>query len=104
MKFLIAITDKADAPVVASAMSTAGFHSTVTDSFGGFLQKENAIILAAIDDSKISAALKIIKDNTSERIVDVPSNVLLGNFKLPPKIKIGRAVAFTVDVDQFFKL
>lgn len=104
MKLLIAITDKADAPVVASAMSTAGFHSTITDSFGGFLQKNNAIILSAIDDTKINAALKIIKASTSERIVDVPSNILLGSFKLPPHIKIGRAVVFTVDVDQFFKL
>lgn len=104
MKLLIAITDKADAPAVVSALTTAGFHSTVTDGLGGFLQQDNAVIMSAIDDAKISAALKLIKDHTTERIVDVPSNVLLGSFKLPPKIRIGRAVAFTVDVDQFFKL
>lgn len=104
MKLLIALTNKTDAPVVASAMSMAGYHSTVTDSYGGFLKKENAIILSAIDDTKVSAALKIIRENTSERIEDVPSDALLGNFKLPTQIKTGRAVVFTLDVDQFAKL
>ena len=104
MKLLIALTNKTDAPVVASAMSMAGYHSTVTDSYGGFLKKENAIILSAIDDTKVSAALKIIRENTSERIEDVSSDLLLGNFRLPTQIKTGRAVVFTLDVDQFAKL
>ena len=104
MKLLIALTNKTDAPVVASAMSMAGYHSTVTDSYGGFLKKENAIILSAIDDTKVSAALKIIRENTSERIEDVSSDLLLGNFRLPTQIKTGRAVVFTLDIDQFAKL
>ncbi|MBP8640009.1 MAG: cyclic-di-AMP receptor [Oscillospiraceae bacterium] len=104
MKLLIAVINKTDAPVVASAMSMAGYHSTVSDSYGGFLKKENSIILSAIDDTKVSSALKIIRDHTSERIEDVPSDVLMGNFKLPTQIKTGRAVVFTLNVDQFAKL
>lgn len=104
MKLLIAITDKTDASEVANAMSMAGFHSTVTDSCGGFLKKENAIVMSAVDDKKVSAALKIIQESTSERIVDVPSDFLMGSFKLPPQVRIGRAVVFTLDVDQFFRL
>lgn len=104
MKLLVAFTNKTDAPVVASAMSMAGYHSTVSDSYGGFLKMENSMILSAIDDTKVSSALKIIRDNTSERIEDVPSDVLMGNFKLPTQIKTGRAVVFTLNVDQFAKL
>ena len=104
MKLLLAITDKTDAPRVANAMSMAGYHSTVADSYGGFLKKENSIIMSAIDDKKVSSALKIIQENTSERIVDVPPDFLLGSFKLPPQVKVGRAVVFLVDVDQFIKL
>ena len=104
MKLLVAFINKTDAPVVASAMSMAGYHSTVTDSYGGFLKMENSMILSAIDDTKVSSALKIIRDNTSERIEDVPSDVLMGNFKLPTQIKTGRAVVFTLNVDQFAKL
>ena len=104
MKLLVAFTNKTDAPVVASAMSRAGYHSTVSESYGGFLKKENSVIISAIEDTKVSAALKIIKENTSERIEDVPSDVLMGNFKLPTQIKMGRAVVFTLNVDQFAKL
>lgn len=104
MKLLIAVIHKTDAPVVASAMSMAGYHSTVLDGYGGFLKKENSIVLSGVDDTKVSSALKIIRDNTSERIEDVPSDVLLGNFKLPTQIKTGRAVVFTLNVDQFTKL
>ena len=104
MKLLIAVTDKTDASKVTSAMSMAGFHSTVTDSVGGFLKKENAIVMSVVDDKKVSAALKIIQENTSERIVDVPSDFLMGSFKLPPQVRVGRAVVFTLDVNQFIKL
>ncbi|NCB73890.1 MAG: hypothetical protein EOM51_03985 [Clostridia bacterium] len=104
MKLLVAVTNKTDAPVVASALSMSGFHSTVTDSYGGFLKKENAIILSVIDDTKVNAVLKIISAHTSETIEKIPSDALLGSFKLPSQIKIGRAVAFVLEVDQFVKL
>ena len=104
MKLLIAVTNKTDAPVVASALSMSGFHSTVTDSYGGFLKKENSIVFSVVDDIKVGAALKIVQAHTSESIEEVPSDFLLGNFKLPSQIKIGRAVAFVMDVQQFIKL
>ncbi|MDR1131417.1 MAG: cyclic-di-AMP receptor [Oscillospiraceae bacterium] len=104
MKLLIAITGRADAPAAASAIAAAGYHSTVTDSFGGFLREENALILCAVDDSKVSAVLKIIGENTFARTTEVPPDALGGSFKLPPRIQVGRAVVFTLAVDQFFKL
>ena len=104
MKLLIAVADKTDAPKLASALSMAGYHSTVTDSYGGFLKKENAVILSALDDKKVSDALKIIRENTSERVEDVPPDVLMGSFKLPPQVRVGRAVVFTLNIEQFIKL
>ena len=104
MKLLVTVTNKADAPTVSSAMSLAGYHSTIMDSCGGFLKQDNAIIVSAVDDKKVSAATEIIRNNTSERIVDVPHDFLMGNFKLPPQVKIGRAVVITLNVDQFTRL
>ena len=104
MKLLVTVTDRTDASGLASAMLMAGFHSTVADSCGGFLKRENSIIMSAIDDKKVSAALKIIQDNTTERIVDVPPDLLLGSFKLPPQVKVSGAVVFTLDLDRFIKL
>lgn len=104
MKLLIAVTGKTDAPTVASALSIAGYHSTVLDSYGGFLKKENAVLLSVTEDTKVNAVLKIIRENTSEHIENVPENAILGSFKLPPQVKIGHAVVFTLDVDQFIKL
>lgn len=104
MKLVFAIASKSDAPVVASAMTEAGYQCTVTGSYGGFLFKENAIILSAVDDAKVSAVIKIVSENTAETVADVSSAASSGNFKLPPSIRIGGAVIFVLAVEQFIRL
>ena len=104
MKFLVAVMSKTDAPLVADAMCRAGYHSTITDSYGGFLKEENAVVFCGVDDTKVADVMRIIKENTSERLVDIPTDVPMGKFKLPPRIKVGRAVVFTFDIDQFVRL
>ncbi len=104
MKLVLAIVSTSDAPVVASAMSKAGYPATVTNSYGGFLSKENAVIFSGIDDAKVRAVVKIIGENTTERVEDVSTAAISGRFKLPSSIKIGGAVVFVLGVEQFFKL
>lgn len=104
MKLVLAIVSTSDAPVVAGAMSKAGYPATITNSYGGFLQKENAIVFSGVDDAKVQSVVKIIGENTSEKLEETASAAVNGRFKLPPSIKIGRAVIFVLAVEQFFKL
>ncbi|MGI5986488.1 MAG: hypothetical protein GXY01_02560 [Clostridiales bacterium] len=104
MKLLIAVTSKSDAPNVASAMSKAGYPSTIVDSYGGFLKQENAVIFSGIDDTKVGEVMKIVKDNTSGGMVEVPPDASFGDFKLPKRVKKGKAVVFVSDVEQFVRL
>lgn len=104
MKLVFAIINKLDVPAVTGALTKAGYSSTVTNSTGGFLNKENNILFAGVDDNRIQSALSIIGHNTHTREENVPGNVNMGGFMLPSKVKVGGAVVFVMDVDQFVKL
>lgn len=104
MKLVIAITSKSDAHVVAGAMTKAGYPSTVTDSYGGFSGKGNAMIFSGVDDSKINTVTKIIRDNTDETVAELSSHASGGKFKLPPSVKVGGAVVFVLPIEQFLRL
>ena len=104
MKLLIAIVNKEDAPVVTSAMSKEGYSSTVTEGVGGFLNKENGVIFAGVDDKRVGKVLEIIGRNTSAHEEKVPADINSGKFMLPEKIKVGGASVFVLDVDRLVKL
>ena len=104
MKLIIAVVDKGEAGGVTSALTCAGFASTMTDSKGGFFDRENTLVLTGVDDFHVQRVLQIISDNTNDREVGVPEDIDLGDFKLPERVKIGGAVAFVVGLDQFVKL
>lgn len=104
MKLIIAITSRSDARVVAGAMTKAGYPSTVTDSYGGFSGQGNAMVFSGVDDPKINAVAKIIKDNTSDSVAELSSDAFSGKFKLPPSVKIGGAVVFILPLDQIMRL
>lgn len=104
MKLLIAIVNNSDAPVVTSAMSREGYPSTVTHGMGGFLNKENAIIFAGVEDKRVNNVLGIIGKNTQVREESAPKDLDSGKFMLPDKIRVGGASVFLLEVDRFVKL
>ncbi|NLH00582.1 MAG: hypothetical protein GX488_01560 [Clostridiales bacterium] len=104
MKLLIIITSRSEAPAVVSAMSKEGYQSTILNSTGGFLKEDNTVILSGVDDAKVSKVMKLVQENTTEGVYDVPPDVSFGNFKLPKHIKKGRAVVFILDAEQFVRL
>ncbi|MBS7403312.1 MAG: cyclic-di-AMP receptor [Oscillospiraceae bacterium] len=103
MKLVLSIISKTDAPVVVGALTKAGYPSTVTNSFGGFLNKENAILLSGVDDTKVSYVIGIIGENTSES-VEQASRDTDGGYKLPQQIRVGGASVFVLDIEQFIHL
>lgn len=104
MKLLLVVINKSDAPVVSGALTRAGYSSTLTNSYGGFFNRDNCVLFAGVDDNRVQSVLKIIKENTKSCIESVPEDVSIGDFKLPSQIKIGGAVAFVIGVEQFIKL
>ncbi|MEG0035519.1 MAG: cyclic-di-AMP receptor [Oscillospiraceae bacterium] len=104
MKLIVVITNKTDATLVTGAMAKAGYASTVTNSYGGFSNKENAVIFSGVDDNKVQSVLRIIGDNTDERIADVSEGISADNFNPPTQVKIGGAIVFVLDVEQFARL
>ncbi|MEF9970698.1 MAG: cyclic-di-AMP receptor [Oscillospiraceae bacterium] len=104
MKLILAVTSKSDAPGLAREMSKAGYPSTITNSYGGFLQMENAILVSSVDDTRVQEAIRLIGENTSAGNEDVPDNIVSGSIKLPAHVKIGRAIVMVLDVEQFVRL
>ena len=88
---------------VVTELTKAGYPSTATESTG-FYSRENVILFVGVADSRDQAVLKIIGDSTKSREESVPSEVSVGDFKLPSHIKVGGAVVFVLPVDQFVKL
>ena len=99
MKLVLSIISKTDAPVVVGALTKAGYPSTVTNSFGGFLNKENAILLSGVDDTKVSYVIGIIGENTSES-VEQASRDTDGGYKLPQQIRVERFGSAHRDLEQ----
>ncbi len=104
MKLIIAVTNPLDAPAVSAAMSKAGHPFTSTNSTGGFLHKDNTIIFAGVDEKRVGGVLKILRENTKARDEDVSADINTGSFKLPSQIRVGGAVAFVLNVEQFVRL
>ena len=104
MKLVFAIINKSDVSVVTSALTKAGYSSTITDSTGGFCNRENNVLFAGVDDNRVQNVLSIIGQNTHTREESVPENIKMGDFMLPSKVKVGGAVVFVMNVDQFVRL
>ena len=103
MKLVMAIMSKSDAPVVANVLAKEGYPATVTNSYGGFLHKENAILFSGVDDTKVRYVISIIDENTTEHDVQT-SGESTGSYMMPPKIKVGGASVFVLDVEEFIHL
>lgn len=104
MKLLIAIVSKEDAHAVTSAMSKEGYSSTIAEGVGGFLNKENRIVFAGVDDKRVSKVLEIMGRSTRPHEEAVPDSLNTGDFMLPSNIRVGGASVFVLDVDRLVKL
>ena len=104
MKILAAIINRTDVQSVTRAMSKDGYSSTVLNTFGGFYNRENAIVLSGISNNKIQKVMDIIRRNTHSVVEDVPTDVDFGDFKLPSRVKVGGAIVIVMNVDQFARL
>lgn len=109
MKLVIAVVQGEDAQRAVAALTDSGISSTRIASSGGFLQQGNVTVLIGVDDSRVDAALKIIRENCHERsryLTPVPPLAEPGEFFMtyPVEVQVGGATVFVVPVDSFEKI
>lgn len=108
MKMVVAIVQNDDAGGLASALRKSKFSSTLISSTGGFLREGNATFLIGIEEQRLEALLKVIRENCVTRtqfVNPMPPVMEPGELYLaqPVEVQVGGATVFVMDVQRFEK-
>jgi len=87
MKLIIAIVRDIDNDKISNALTTKNFKVTCIASTGGLLRRGNSTLLIGLEDSKVEAAVNIIKDNST-----------------PDSDNENKGTLFVLDVDEYIQL
>jgi uncharacterized protein YaaQ len=109
MKLVIAIVQTEDEAHLVRALSDAGVSSTRFASSGGFLQQGNSTLLIGVEDERVDAVVRIIRDNCRERsryLTPLPPMVEASEIYMPypVKVQVGGATVFVVPIERFERL
>ena len=109
MKLVIAIVQGEDAQRTSEALNSGGFGSTRVTSSGGFLQQGNVTFFIGVEDSRVTEAVQVIRDNCRERsryLTPMPPVPEPGEYFMPypVEVQVGGATVFVVPVDSFEKI
>ncbi|TMD20284.1 MAG: hypothetical protein E6I98_05245 [Chloroflexi bacterium] len=78
-------------------------------SSGGFLQQGNVTFLIGVEDTRVTEAVEVIRENCRERsryLTPMPPVPEPGEFFMPypVEVQVGGATVFVVPVDSFEKI
>ncbi len=109
MKLVIAVVQGEDAQKTSEALTGAGFASTRLTSSGGFRQQGNVTFLIGVEDTRVTEAVQVIRDNCRERsryLTPMPPVPEPGEFFMPypVEVQVGGATVLVVPVDSFEKI
>jgi uncharacterized protein YaaQ len=109
VKLVIAVVQGEDAQRTSEALTSGGYASTRLSSSGGFLQQGNVTFLIGVEDSRVNAAVQLIRDNCRERsryLTPMPPVPEPGELFMayPVEVQVGGATVFVVPVDSFEKI
>lgn len=108
MKLLIAVVQDKDSNRLIDALGQENFKTTKLATTGGFLKEGNTTLMIGCEDDYVDNALKIIKDNCSQREQMVaPISPIGGNadsyIPRPVKVEVGGATVFILPIEAFFQ-
>ena len=105
-KLLIAIVHTEDAGQLIEALRGADLRVTEVLSRGGFLQARNAMLYIGVEDEQVDAAMRLIEDNCSSRVENVPAEPLGGIDAswLPTEVTHGGATVFVVPLSEIRRI
>ncbi|MBP5274320.1 MAG: cyclic-di-AMP receptor [Abditibacteriota bacterium] len=108
MKLIIAIVHERDRQDICDLLLENNWRFTVVASTGGFLREGKSTLLIGAEDDQVDNILEVIKSASSsrEQIMTQPPMDLMGgaaSVMAPVRVRVGGAVMFVVNVEQFEK-
>lgn len=109
MKLVIAIVHADDADACGDALSAAGVACTRLPTVGGFLGRENATLLAGVDEARVDEVVEILRRRARSRVEELQplatgSEAIDLLTPYPVEVEVGGATIFVVPVERFEKV
>lgn len=107
MKLLIIIVQDDDVQAVQHRLLEEKIGVTKLSSSGGFLKRGNTTLLVGAEDDQVDLIKRIIKEKCESRIEMMPSIPVIAQGIItasePLEVKVGGAIYFQIDVEEFKK-
>lgn len=109
MKLLITVVHSRDKARLTQELLAGGYRFTEVASTGGLLREGNTTLLLGVEDEELEAVLSLIEKNCKSREQFIsPRPLPLSEagpfpFPTPMKVRVGGAIVFVVEVEQFFR-
>lgn len=108
LKLVIIISSDSDADRLMKGLIEQGFPATKISSTGGFLHRGNATIISGVEAKEVDQVMAMVRSQCHARTEFVPVQTLpfFGegtNLSEPVEVRIGGAIVFVVNVEQFEK-
>jgi uncharacterized protein YaaQ len=106
MKMVMAVVPRHEAEGVLSALIAAGHSATFTESRGGMLRQAQYTLFIGVDEPALPQVLGIIRESCHSDVrvergeAGLPSPSLV-SVSAPVSARVGGAVVFVWDLDQF---
>ena len=102
-KLIVAIVQIDDVHELVQRLIERGFGATRIDAAGGFLRRENAVVLVAAPDPAVAGVLAVIRQNCRTRTATWFPTIddgTIGLYTEPIEVEIGGAVVFVLPIDR----
>lgn len=102
-KLVIAVVQVEDADHLVDTLVTGGFGATRLKTAGGFLRRENAVVLVATDDDRVGSVQAIVRETCRARTATwVPPFIdgVAGLATAPVEVEVGGAVVFILPIER----
>ncbi len=110
MKLVICIVQDEDSDELERAFVEADISVTRIASAGGFLRKKNTTFLIGIEEKYLEDVMDVIAETSSTRETMIPQPGAYDEFGLeyyttePLKVRVGGAIVFVLEIEDFYKL
>ena len=102
-KLIVAIVQIDDVHELVQRLIERGFGATRIDAAGGFLRRENAVVLVAAPDPAVAGVLAVIRQSCRIRNATWFPTIddgTIGLYTEPIEVEIGGAVVFVVPIER----
>lgn len=108
-KLVMMIVSDTDADTLMSSLIERGYPVTKVGSTGGFLRRGSVTLFSGVTANEVSAVVDLVTETCHARKEFVPVQTLPfigdGSFAAEPiEVRVGGAICFVLDVDQFVRV